>query len=222
MYIIIAGGGLIGKGVAQSLADNKHDVVVIDQDKKVCEEIYSKYGALTINGNATDLETLESAKIDKCNVAIAAMRSDADNLSFALLARHFEVPQIIVRMINPMYEDVYKTAGVTNVVRSTRLLINQVLVNIETPGLRKVIDLGTLEIGIINIKEGSKISTKKIQDIAEEGSILDEIRITCVFQDSTNSFIIPNGQTVLSSGDRLFACGAHGDIVKLAKHLNST
>ena len=84
---MIAGGGLIGKGLAQRLVQQKHDVVVIDQDPNVCEEIYAKYGAISIQGNATDLETLESAGIERCEVAVAAMRNDADNLAFALLAK---------------------------------------------------------------------------------------------------------------------------------------
>jgi len=35
MYIIIAGGGVIGKGLAKKLANQKHEVVVIDQNPEV-------------------------------------------------------------------------------------------------------------------------------------------------------------------------------------------
>ena len=86
MYIIIGGGGFIGKGITKELVELRHDVVVIDKDSEACEDIYAKYGAVTIQGNASDLETLESAGIDKCEIAIAAMSNDSDNLTFALLA----------------------------------------------------------------------------------------------------------------------------------------
>ena len=50
MYIIIAGGGLIGRGLGKKLAENKHDVVIIDKDIETCESIYEEIGAVTING----------------------------------------------------------------------------------------------------------------------------------------------------------------------------
>ena len=65
MYIMIGGGGFIGKGITKELVELRHDVVVIDNDPEACEDIYAKYGAITIQGNATELETLESAGIDK-------------------------------------------------------------------------------------------------------------------------------------------------------------
>ena len=80
MYVLIVGGGTIGKGLVERLSHQKHDVVVIDLNAEVCEEIYAKYGAVTINGNATDPETLESAGIERCEVAVAALRTDAENL----------------------------------------------------------------------------------------------------------------------------------------------
>ena len=64
MYIVIARGGMIGKGLAARLTEARHDVVVIDVDPAVCEEIYAEHGALTINGSATELRTLEQARIE--------------------------------------------------------------------------------------------------------------------------------------------------------------
>lgn len=130
MYIIIAGGGIIGGNLAQKLVQLKHDVVVIDLDTQACEAVYAKYGAVTINGNATELEVLESAGIARCDVAVAVMRRDSNNLEFALLAKHYAVSQIIVRMNNPKYEDVYKSVGVHDIARTTGLLIDQIMVNI--------------------------------------------------------------------------------------------
>ena len=112
MYIIICGADLTGKGLAKRLSQQKQDVVVIDTNLAACEEIYANYGTVTINGNATDIEILESAGIDRCDVGVATMRNDADNLAFAMLAKHYKVPQIIVKMNDPNYEDVYKTVGV--------------------------------------------------------------------------------------------------------------
>jgi trk/ktr system potassium uptake protein len=206
MYITVAGGGRIGRGLAKRLVEAKHDVVVIDQSKAICESIYAEYGALTINGSATDLTVLENAGIEKSDIAIAAMRNDSDNLTFALLAKHLAVPNIHVRMNDPKYEDIYRKIGVTNIARVTELLIEQFVVNIETPELRKVISLGDLEIDIVNVPEGSSIIDMKIADITGLKGFPDGVLFTCVFHDREKDFEVPAGDTVVREEDRLFLC----------------
>lgn len=217
MYIIIAGGGMIGKGLAEKLVENKHDVVVIDVKHDVCEEIYAKYGTVTICGNATNLETLENAHIEKCDVAVAAMRYDSDNLAFALLAKHFHVPQILVRMVNPKYEDVYESFGIKNVARATHLLIDQLMVGIETPELRKVIELGGIEICIVDMPEKSSSCGQSVSALVRQKGFPEEIVVTCIYVESEKSFVVPRGDTIVNAQDRLFLCGSHTNIKKATK-----
>ena len=160
-----AGGGIIGTALAKRLMQHKHDVVIINSDQSVCEEIYAKYGTVTINGKATDLDVLESTKIDKCDATVAVLKNDADNLAFSLLAKHFNVKQTLVRMNDPKYENVYKIAGVTNIARATELLIDQLMVNIESPDLRKVIGVGNIDICIVNVPENSRCDGQTIASL---------------------------------------------------------
>jgi len=217
MYVVIAGGGLIGRGLAQRLVDNRHDVVVIESNQEVCEQIYARSGAVTINGNATNLDILENAKMDRADVAVAAMRDDADNLAFALLAKHFQVPQVVVRMHNPRYEAVYKSIGVANIARTTDLLIDQIMVNIESPELRKVIGFGELEIDIVNVSEGAAVSD--VASLAAQKGFPAEIVVTCIYSDEKEAFVVPRGKTTMAPGDRLFLCGRPRDIKKAARFL---
>jgi trk system potassium uptake protein TrkA len=220
MYIIIGGGGIIGRNLARKLVQQKHDVVVIDLNPKACEEIYAKYGAITINGNATDLEILENAGIERCDVAVAVMRRDSDNLEFALLAKHYKVSQIIVRMNDPKYEDVYKTVGVSNIARTTGLLIDQIMVNIESPELRKVIGLGDIEICMFTISENAKCLGQTVEKIVNQKSFPKDIVIACIFEDTSNSFIIPRDDTTLNLSDRVFLCGSRNNIKVAVKFLS--
>ena len=220
MYIIICGADLTGKGLAKRLSQQKHDVVVIDMNLAACEEIYANYGTVTINGNATDIEILESAGIDRCDVGVATMRSDADNLAFAMLAKHYKVPQIIVKMNDPKYEDVYKTVGVKNISRGTELLIDQIMLNIESPELRTVICFGNIEICIFIIPENAHCVGQKVAELASLKGFPEQINITSIFKDSTNSYIIPRGDTVLNEMDKVFLCGSIQDIKEAVKFLS--
>ena len=219
MYIIIAGGGFIGKTLAKQLVEQKHDVVVIESDVEACEEIYAKYGAVTIHGNLTDLGVLESACIKRCDVAVATTRHDSDNLAFALLSKHHNVSQIIVRMSDPRFEDIYKAVGVTNIARGKEFVINQMLVNIEIPELRGVITLGDIEMCIYNLPEDAKCAGQKIMDLTQQEGFPQNINIACVFQDPTCKFCVAKGPTELQPKDRLFICGTRDDIRKAIKFL---
>ena len=219
MYIMIGGGGLVGRSLAEKLVPLRHDVVVIDSDIKACEEVYAKYGAVTIHGNITNLDTLISAGIERCDVAVATMRKDADNLAFALLARHYQVPQIMVRMIDPKFEAIYKTAGVTNIARGLEFVINQIFINIESPELRGVITLGDIEMCIYNIPKNAKCVGQTIAKVTSRTGFPKNINIGCVYDDSMNLFIVAKGGTELNPKDRLFIIGVKEDIKRAIKFI---
>ncbi len=220
MYIIIGGGGMIGKGLATQLVAQRHDVVVIERDPETCEDIYATTGAVTVNGGATDLSILESAGIEKCDVVVAAMRRDSDNLAFALLAKHHNVRQVIVRMNDPKYEAVYKTVGVQNIARSQELLIEQIMVNIESPELRKVISLGEIQICIFDIPEKAKCLGETVGKIVNTEGFPRKVIVTCMYDEPTETFIVPRGDTVLNAKDRIFLCGTLSDIRTATKFLD--
>jgi len=219
MYVLIVGGGTIGKGLVERLSHQKHDVIVIDTDPEVCEDIYAKYGAVTIIGNATDPETLENAGIERCDVAVAALGTDADNLAFALLAKHFKVSQVIVKMNDPRFEEVYRTVGVKNISRGKELLISQIMLNIESPELRTIISFDNIEICIYMIPEQAKCSGQTVEKVVSQRGFPREIVITCIFDNTSHSFKIPRGDTVLNAKDKVYFCGTMKDIKEAVKYL---
>lgn len=220
MYILIAGGGLVGKGLADTLHRAKHDVVVIDSNEEVCRELYSATGAVTVTGSPTDLNVLEEAGIDKADVCIGVLDNDSDNISFALLAKFKKVKQIQVQMNDPKYEDVYKSIGIEHIARATELLIDQLIVSIESPELRKLIGFGELELCILNVPMDSAISGLSVIQFKDYKGIPQELNITCIYDGAMGELILPNKDTVIKGNDRLFICGTRKNLKKAAKIIN--
>lgn len=220
MYILIAGGGLVGKGLAQTLHSSKHDVVIIDNRPDVCREVYAATGAVTVTGSATDLNVLEEAGIDKADVCIGVLDNDSDNISFALLAKFKKVKQIQVQMIDPKYEDVYKSIGIEHIARATELLIDQLIVSIESPELRKLIGFGELELCILNVPLNSTISDLSVIQFKEVKGIPQELNITCIYDGDQGKLILPNKDTIIKGNDRLFICGTRKNLKKAAQMIN--
>ena len=220
MYIIIAGGGVIGKGLAKRLANQKHEVVVIDQNPEVCENIYARYGAITINGNSTDIDILESAGISRCDIAVATMKVDSENLAFALLAKDHGIDQVIVKMNDEKYERIYRSVGVKNISRGTDLLVDQIMLNIESPELRTVISLGNIEIAVFIIPEKAACVGRTVAETVNQEGFPRELVLTCLYDDDKDLFRVPRGDTVLSAHDRTFLCGTRKNMEKAIKYLS--
>ncbi|MFW6035333.1 MAG: potassium channel family protein [Halothermotrichaceae bacterium] len=220
MYIIIAGGGIVGRSLTKKLV-KKHDVVVIDTDQRICERIYSHYGAVTINGNATKIETLREAGIEKCDTALAVMRYDSDNLAFSLLANNFGVDKILVRMREPEYKSAYQLAGATNIGSSTDMIINRFIIDIEQPEIRRVASIseGKAEISIITIPDKAKYAGKTISDIVSNPGFPEDCVIAGIFNQEENRLIIPRGNKTINENNQVFLVASKDNIEKAAKFL---
>ncbi len=221
MYVVIAGGGAVGRSLARALIAHKHDVVVIDRDRAVCEGIAARTGALVRLGNATDIEVLEEAGLNKAEVAAAVMPKDADNLALAVLANHFGVPRIIARMRNQKYEAAYKSAGVTKVINVVELFVNQLALEIEQPQLRQVASLGggRASVTIAIIPENSAAHGKTVADIAKDERFPQACVIAGIYRDATGEFIIPRGTKQVRAGDKLFLAADTANISRAAAYL---
>ena len=206
MYIIVAGGGLVGGVLIGKLLDNKHDVVLVEQNKALCDKHYAESGVVAINGGATSIEALIEAGIQKTDVLVAATGSDADNLACAILAKSFDVPRIIVRMRNPAYKNAYRVAGVDSIIRVTDLMVSQMMMDIENPEVRRITTIGggKADIFVIIVPEQAKVAGKSIKDIVSSRHFPSECVFIAVFNEKTEALAIPRGEQIINEGDELF------------------
>jgi trk system potassium uptake protein TrkA len=206
MYIIVAGAGTIGQEIIKLLVDSKHNVVVIDMNADACQYVHSETGALTIVGNATDLTVLEKAGAKNADIILCLTRLDSDNIACALLARSLGIPKIIARLRNPRYEESYKLAGVTIIVRVADLLINQIIVEIEQPRVRSVMSLsrGRAEVFAIKIPGKAKSIGMKIKEITQHKKFPGDCVFMGIYREEQDEFFIPRGEHEVKADDTVF------------------
>lgn len=220
MHIVIAGGGIVGRQLTRHFSKD-HDVVVIDQDKTLCEKLAANYGAVAICGDATNIKTLEEAGIYKADYALGVMRYDKDNLLFSLLSKKYNVKQIFVRMRDPDYRDAYTLAGATNIAHTVNMMVEKFIHDIDNPEIKRVarISKGKAEISIIRLPESSHHLGKSIQDIVKEKAFPKDIVIAGIFDHSSDELVIPKGSTILSANVDIFLVGSSENIAKAYKVL---
>jgi trk system potassium uptake protein TrkA len=224
MYTVIAGGGLLGQGVARRLIQGRHDVVVIDQDHAVCEYVTSRIGALAIYGTATSIDVLEDAGIRKADVAVGALPVDAGNLAFGLLAKNFDVPRVLARMRNPRYESAYRLAGITRALNISEMFVNQVVLEIEHPTIHQVATFGEGKacIVVVAIPEGSSMHGKTVREIAQDKHFPADCVIAGIFRGDEEEFVFPRGGAEIRSNDQVFLAASADDVRKAAQCLRRT
>jgi trk system potassium uptake protein TrkA len=218
MYIIVAGGGLVGGALIRKLIENKHDVVLIEQNPKLCEKLYAQTGVVAITGSTSQIDILREAKIDKADILVAATASDADNLTAAIMAKSFNVPKVIVRMRDPSYENAYKVAGVNVIVHVTDMMSNQILLEIEKPQVKKITSIGSGKADIFRVvvPEDSKAIGKTIKDITSDSKFPMQCTFIAVYNPQKDMFTITRGSQTVSEGDEWFLIAPSEDINEAA------
>ena len=105
MKIIIVGCGKVGMTIVQSLCDEGHDLVCIDDNPEVVEEIGNIYDVMTLCGNGVDCDILSEAEIEKCELFVAVTGSDELNMLSCFLAKKMGAAHTVARIRNPEYND---------------------------------------------------------------------------------------------------------------------
>ncbi len=203
MRVVVAGAGVIGFPITKMLVENRHDVVVIDIDRDVCESIYADTGAMAIHGSATDIWILEKAGVRKANVVLCLLQNDGDNISSVLLAKSLGAWCVIALMRKSRYEQAYKLAGATRVISVTDLLLNQIMIEIEQPEVRGLMTLGggKAEVFAVEIPHGAKSIGMTVEQTARQKNFPKECVFMGIYKEDEDDFLIPRGNHVFKEGE---------------------
>ena len=203
MYIIIVGGGEIGYYLSKALLDKGHEVLVIEKDSRKVGQIEEELGSICLQGNGSQVSTLEEAGARRANLLIAVTEEDEENLIASQIAKHkFNVPRTIARLDNPMNEALFKKLGIDVAISSTRLILEVIEREVSMPFLTRLSSLKGGEVEIVEVKippTSAKVG-KQIKDLPlpEGSNIFLLIR-------REESLQMPMLGTVIEAGDRLMA-----------------
>lgn len=119
MRVVIAGAGSVGRSIAIELLGHDHEVTLIDRQPSAMR-IAQVADADWLLADACELATLREARVDECDVIVAATGDDKANLVIALLAKtEFGVPRTVGRVNNPKNEWMFDESWGVDVAVST-------------------------------------------------------------------------------------------------------
>ena len=116
MHVIIAGCGRVGSQLAHDLAQDGHDVVVIDKNPMAFRRLGDNFPGRTIGGVVFDRPTLEEAGIKKAQAFIAVTSGDNSNIVSARTAKErYGVQRVVARIYDPDRATIYERVGITTI-----------------------------------------------------------------------------------------------------------
>lgn len=201
MYIVLAGGGKVGRFIATELLEDGHAVTIIEKVERRCEQLLRDHNLLVIHGDACDVRYLEQARLERADVFVATTRDDDDNFVACQLARtSFDVPRVISRVNTPRNEEIFQRLNIEAV--STTTLISRLIREEVTVG--ELIHLYTLRVGKVNLVEVDIPSDAPAHGLqVTELDLPRESVLVCIFRGDET--VIPRGDTRLEPGDQVIA-----------------
>ena len=101
MQIVIVGLGKVGRNILQYLAEENHDVVVIDKNAEKIQSIVDKYDVMGVCGNGCMAENLKEARIAEADLLVAVTPSDEQNVLCCLMGKSLGAKNTIARVRDP-------------------------------------------------------------------------------------------------------------------------
>jgi trk system potassium uptake protein TrkA len=215
MKVTIVGGGKVGYYLVRTLLENKHQPTVIEVDKRVCERLANELDIPVVCGDATRVDTLESAAIEHSSAFISVTGYDQVNLIACQLARNkFGIKKTIAKSNNPKNVEIMERLGIDNVINSTDSIAMLIEREVDVSKIKQLLTLN-----------GGEVSISEIvlpEPYAWDGKLLKDIKSNILFNIISitrgETLMVPRGETELHSGDRLLVI-YESDSVKSLKNI---
>jgi trk system potassium uptake protein len=151
MRVAIAGAGAVGRSIARELIANGHKVLLIDKNPEAIKPDRVPKAEWLL-ADSCELSSLEEARLEHCDVVIAATGDDKANLVTSLLAKtEFGVPRTVGRVNHPNNEWLFTEAWGVDVNVSTPRIMSALVEEAVTVG--DLVRLFTFRKGNANLVE---------------------------------------------------------------------
>ena len=112
MRAIVVGCGRVGSSVARTLAEEGWDVTAVDESDGALARLGERWRGGFVVGHGMDVAVLKDAGIERADAVVIATDGDNTNIVAAQIAqRMFEVPCVVVRILDPGRADFYASRG---------------------------------------------------------------------------------------------------------------
>jgi trk/ktr system potassium uptake protein len=202
--VVIAGGGSVGRFIAEQLHGAGHDVWIIDSDPTVVRQALragEPAGVEWQEGDACEVGLLDRVGLAEADVMAAVTGDDEDNLVISLLAKQeFGVPRVVARVNNPKNEWMFNELwGVDVSVSTPHLLTALVEEAVSVGSFIRLLSFegGRAKLAEVTLADGSPADGRTIVELGfpRDATVVAVLR--------ADRLIVPRGDTMLRKADEV-------------------
>jgi len=200
MYIVIVGAGKVGWNLARELMQKRHEVTLIESDRRRYLVVEQELEHAAQYGDGTELWVLERAGIQRADMVIAVTGDDEDNILICQMAKEkFLCERIIARANNPRNLQHFKLLGIQPAVSATDLILRLIEHEVPKYGMVHLLDLAEdrLEIIELEVADAAPAAGRPVRDIQmPTGSLIISVL-------RSDGGFVPSPDTVVEAGDEV-------------------
>lgn len=215
---MILGGGKTGLYLAMLLLKENIDVTIVEINKERCLELKDMVpGANIINGDGTDIAILEEEMVHTYDSFVAATGIDEANLLMSLVAKQSGIYKSVAKISRTNYDKVLDKLDIDAVFNTSYITAAEMLKEIRgksSLALHLLLN-GQVECVELMIRASQLVCGHTLEDL----SLPDGTLIVSIIRGQ--SMLVPNGKTVLESGDRIILFSMHEVAPRVQKIFSS-
>ena len=208
MKIIIAGAGSVGFHLAELLAYENQDIVLIDLDQDVLDYASTHTDVLTIKGDCASIDVLEQANISNADLLLAVTTSEKTNLITAILAKKMGAKQTIARVSNEEYlhddqKKIFRELGIDSIISPVQLAAKEISKLVKQAYFTDIFEFeeGNINLVGVTLDEYSDLVDVGVRDLPTFSS---EVNLRPIAILRGHQTIIPRGDTIFRQNDHVY------------------
>jgi trk system potassium uptake protein TrkA len=219
MKILIIGAGQVGGTLAENLANEAFDIVLVDNDMAVLEELRDKLDIQIVHGSGSHPDVLRRAGADDADMLIAVTSSDEVNMVACQVCYSlFRTPTKIARIRSTSYltgESFFSQEHmpIDVLINPEVVVTDNIRQLLEHPGALQVLDFADGRVQLVAVKAyyGGPLVGQEMRFLRQHMPNVDT-RVAAIFR--RGRAIVPEGNTVIEADDEVFFIAA-------SEHINA-
>ena len=221
MKIVVVGAGKVGYSLAQRLAQDQHDVYVIEKNGDRIKNLENNLDVNLVQGNGSSISLLQEIGIEDMGMLIAVTDSDEVNMLACMLGKAAGIPKTIARVRDTEYENgtnavIRDRLGIDLFINPEMVTAQEIYKVLKTPAALDVEDFASGAVRLVEFKIRNNLHVTGIP--LRKLELPPNVLIVGIMRGS--DMIIPDGKSTLEYLDNVFFLGAKESIDKVEVWLN--
>ncbi|WP_018935936.1 Trk system potassium transporter TrkA [Thioalkalivibrio sp. ALJ24] len=201
--IMIAGGGNIGRRLAEALS-KRYRVKMIERDAERADQLARELpgNVLVLHGDSSDDRFLEAINVEHSDVFCAVTNDDQANIFAGMLAKRYGVRKVMSLINRPGYVDLLQSGTIDVALSPQQATVSALLARVREGGTATVHTLrrGAAE-AIETVVNGDSRTSQVVDRRIDEINLPEGASVGAIVRG--DEVIIPHHDTLVHSGDHV-------------------